>query len=184
MLIPFGILSASAVGSDYELIESQILGSTTTSVSFSSLGTYANIYKHLQLRLVLRASEAVQESNYFLRFNSDTTNGNYAYHALFGNGSSVNAFASTGGGIVFPIAGANQTASSFGVGVLDILDAYSSTKNTTVRALSGQTSALNRVQILSGLWNNTASLTTITLTHYTGANFVVGSRFSLYGIKG
>jgi hypothetical protein len=39
------------------------------------------------------------------------------------------------------------------------------------------------VALISGFWNNTAAVTSASLTPSTGASFVTGSRFSLYGIK-
>ena len=184
-LFPLGILSAGAGGETFELIQTAIVsGSSTTSVSFSNLDSLSSTYRHLQLRLVGRSAEAVQESNYSLRFNSDATNANYALHGLFGTGSSVSSFGVTAAGIQFPFAGANQTANSFAPNVIDILDAYSTTKNKTVRNFAGQTAAINRVNFLSGLWLNTASITTITLTQTVGVSFTAGSRFSLYGIRG
>jgi len=67
--------------------------------------------------------------------------------------------------------------------VLDILDAYSTTKNKTIRSLSGMTGGANNLQLYSGLWNNTAAISSLNI--FPGAtNFVAGSRFSLYGIRG
>jgi hypothetical protein len=185
MLIPFGILSAAGIGSDYELIESQILGSTAASITFSSLGAYSAVYKHLQLRLMARSNGPFGDDAIRLRLNADT-GANYSYHVLGGNGSTVTSGAATGQTGTFPvqIAGSSSAANIFGGGVIDILDAYSSTKNTTVRALSGLTGAANLILLRSGAWLNTASITTIGLTPIDGSTFNVGSRFSLYGIKG
>jgi hypothetical protein len=186
MLIPLGFLAGSGAGfeSDYELIESTVLGSSTPSVTFSSLGSYSSTYKHLQLRIVARTDRASEPGDVVLvRLNGDT-GANYAYHQLSGNGSSVGSGGSSSQTEIWAwrIAGSTATANSFGGMVMDLLDVYA-TKNKTVRAFSGMTGGLNEVFLNSGLWNNTASLTTITLDQI-GSNFVSGSRFSLYGIKG
>jgi hypothetical protein len=61
---PLGILSAAGAGGgvagDYELISSEILGTTAASVTFSSLGDYSSTYKHLQIRAVCLAFGKIQ----------------------------------------------------------------------------------------------------------------------------
>ena len=183
MLIPLGILGASGAGlvSDYELIESTILTSSQSSITFSNLGTYSSTYKHLQLRMLTRVDQVNDQIR--LRFNGDTGS-NYADHNLFGTGGGVVSQAATSAtGIQFArTAYSSMTANSFSAIVLDVLDAYSTTKNTTIRALSGMTGGVNNLQLYSGFWNNTAAVSSVNI--YIGAtNFVTGSRFSLYGIK-
>jgi hypothetical protein len=82
-LFPLGILSAAGaggVGATYELIESQILGSNQSSITFSSLATYASTYKHLQIRAAGKGSgNSFEETNVNLRFNGDTGS-NYSAH--------------------------------------------------------------------------------------------------------
>jgi hypothetical protein len=187
-LSALGIFSAAGAGGvgDYELIESQILGSAASSVTFSSLGTYSSTYKHLQIRTAVRSDRAGQpNSGLFMRLNADTGN-NYAVHWLIGNGSAVSSAASTSRSttVALPLPAATATANAFGGGVIDILDAYSSTKNKTIRSLGGVASSFNELQMASGLWLNTASITSITFVTILSDQFVAGSRFSLYGIKG
>jgi hypothetical protein len=185
MLIPFGIFSASAVGSDYELIETQILGSAVASVTFSGLATYASIYEHLQIRVVAKTGFTGSWADTMnIRLNSDTA-ANYSAHNLSGDGTSVSATSSasaTSMGLTL-IAG-NATSTIFGPIVIDIVDAYSTTKNKTIRSLQGTYSAGFQVRLVSGSWRNTASITTIGMTSANSSNFLTGSRFSLYGIKG
>jgi hypothetical protein len=187
-LFPLGILSAAAGGvaeGDYELIESYILGSSQSSVVFSSLGSYSSTYKHLQLRIVGRTDRSGEPGDVLtMRLNGDSGS-NYAYHYLSGNGSSVVSLSGSASQTemwLWRLAGNTATANSFGALVLDLLDVYA-TKNKTVRGLSGITGNLNEVYLGSGLWNSTASLTSISLDQL-GSNFVSGSRFSLYGMKG
>ena len=186
MLIPFGVLSAAGAGGvvagDYELISTTILGTAASSVTFSSLGTYSSTYKHLQLRIAARSSSASSFSGR-LRFNGDT-GANYSFHQLLGNGSSVLSTADSGqtGTDILPVSNSNSTASSFAGAVIDILDSYSTTKNTTLRTLAGF--AVTAVYLRSGAWYNTASVTSIDLYMQDASNFIAGSRFSLYGIKG
>ena len=176
---------------DYELISTTVLGSDTTSVTFSGLGTSAAAYKHLQIRAVARTNTAASSGNAIaMRFNADS-GANYAFHILNG--------ASDGGGAVQSYNGTSQTSffigshtaasatgSAFAGNVIDILD-FASTKNKTARGLAGHANAsLSRIRLYSGLWMSTSAITSITLYDETvGSNsFVTGSRFSLYGLKG
>jgi hypothetical protein len=192
MLIPFGILSAAGAGGvaegTYELISSTILGGTAASITFSNLGDYSTTYKHLQVRYTGRSNQAQTYAGLRLTFNGDTAS-NYGSHILYGNGS--NAFSaaySSTSNILFDqheITGASVTANIFGAGVYDILDAYSTTKNKTVRFLGGRGAVPEndkKIDLGSGLWRNTTSITSITFTP--NGDLIAGSRFSLYGIRG
>jgi hypothetical protein len=189
-LSALGIFSAAGAGGGgatgtYELIESQILGSAQASVVFSSLGTYSSTYKHLQLRSVSRVTGAFGTVDDLMTLNGITTN-SYASHYLLGNGSVVSSGASTSRANMITYnssSGASSASNVFGVNVVDLLDAFSSSKNTTIRGLAGNYGSNTFVDIYSGLFNNTASITSVTITSGSG-NFIAGSRFSLYGIKG
>jgi hypothetical protein len=186
-LSALGIFSAAGAGGavgDYELIETTILGTGAAEIIFSSLATYASTYKHLQIRLVARTNRAAVVDSAVIQFNGDNAS-NYNRHVLQGDGSSVSSFAETGAsGYVGRITGDTATANSFAPAVAEILDAYSSTKNTTVRSLTGyHNSTTPQLYLTSTLWRNTASLTSIRLLPNVGTNFVAGSRFSLYGIR-
>ena len=188
-LSALGIFSAAGAGgvafdSSYELIETSIVsGVSTSSVVFSNLGDYSSTYKHLQLRAVVRSASA-GANNIFMRLNADTGN-NYTAHQLFGNGSSVSS-ARAGETNTFYTGLTNtggEVADAFAPTVIDFLDVYA-TKNKTVRTLTGTIgSELNGVTLRSGLYLSTDSLTSITCNCQSG-NFVAGSRFSLYGVKG
>jgi hypothetical protein len=184
MLIPFGILSAAGIGSDYELIETQIVvGASTTSISFD-VSSFASTYKHLQIRMTARNSGGSGIGDTLFRLNSDTGS-NYSRHQLGGydNGIFSGEASSQTSILIGKMPFTNQAASAFGASVIDILDPFSSTKNTTVRSLQGVPSATNAaIELRSGAWYNTASVTTISLT-VAADTLVAGSRFSLYGIK-
>jgi hypothetical protein len=183
--MPFGLgffatAGAGSAGS-FDLLETQVLGTAAASVTFSSLSTYAATYQHLQIRTVARLSFSDVERSLVLRFNGDAAS-NYNNHGVFGTGSSVSSyyFADTYIGLGSFSAG-NATANAFGAGVIDILDAYETTKNKTVRSLAGSQTT-PQMSLRSGLWRNTAAVSSITLLDPT-SNLVTGSRFSLYGIK-
>ena len=162
----------------FELISTTILGTAAASVTFSNLGDYASKYKHLQIRSTGLWTTSGAETMR-MRLNGDTGS-NYNDHRLVGNGSSV--FSSAGTNTTGMYAGFIPS-SQFGASVIDILDAYSTTKNKTIRTFVGAVSAVNEIQIASGAFRNTASITSITILVASG-NIATGSRFSLYGIKG
>jgi hypothetical protein len=189
MLIPFGVFSAgvSSGGGDvgsFALLETAILSTTATSVTFDT-STYAALgYKHLQIRAVARSSGTGAPSAY-VRFNSDTAT-NYSSHYLYGDGGNVSSGAETSstGAFFVTIASSTHTANAFGAGVMDILDAFASTKYKTTRSLEGQgaVGGTNYVGLGSGNWRNTAAITSVNVYLPTGS-FVAGSRFSIYGVK-
>ena len=189
-LSALGIFSAAGAGggvalSDYELISSTILGSNTASVNFTGLGDYSSTYKHLQVRVVARTVRTEVNDSIITRFNADTGS-SYAWHRLFGSGSSVSSGAGTTQTSILTgeTSGNTNTTSAFMTTVIDILDPYSTTKNKTIRFLNGGAATFTHIQLGSGLWINTASVTSFQLLPLNSANFLTGSRFSLYGIKG
>ena len=184
---PLGILSAAGAGGaagDYELIESSILeAASTSSVTFSSLGTYASTYKHLQVRFTAQTvGTSTTATAVNVRLNGDTA-ANYTYHVMQGQGSSVastNQVGVTSMVLQNSLPRTSET-NKFGAGVIDFLDAFSSTKNTTLRSLHGSDpSGEKSIGLSSGLWLNTASITSIDISFDFGA----GTRVSLYGLKG
>ena len=131
MLIPFGILSAAGIGSDYELIESQILLSSAASITFSGLATYANTYKHLQIRFVAQTNRASGGDGVRMRINGDT-GANYSWHEFFANPPTVTSGAAPSQTYIqSPMQASGSSPNHFTPGVIDFLDAYSTTKNKT-----------------------------------------------------
>jgi hypothetical protein len=194
MPIPLGVLAVAGAGAGpvvagnaYEWLETTVLGTATSSVTFSNLDTnYASTYQHLQIRMVGRTSgsEGGQGAQIRLRFNSDSGS-NYRHHYLYGDGAAMvsNSGTATFVGLQrFTDSGA--TANAYGAMIVDILDAFESTKNTTVRWIGGNANNSSFIFMNSGLWINTAAITTIFLQPNVGGDFAAGSRFSLYGMKG
>ena len=185
MLIPLGILSAGVnqFTSDFELIESVLLTTTTASVTFSGLGSYSSTYKHLQIRVASRGATASSSVNTLLRINADTGT-NYAEHGFQGTGAVLNVTAQTNQSSMFTgtVPAASANANYFGATVIDLLDAYSTTKNKTIRYINGSQSN-GGINIGSGHRRNIESTTSLTLLPAIGS-WAANSRFSIYGIKG
>lgn len=182
-----GILASSfAAAGDYESIATVTVGSGgASSVTFSSI---PSTYAHLQIRYTARQNTF---GALWLTYNGDTSVNNYTTHRLFGDGTAVT---SQGWGtgtfkqFVSGIAGNTDLANTFGVGVVDILDYANTSKFTTSRSLSGVdfngfTPHSGQIFLSSGLWVNTAAVTSI-LIEPQNPNFLQHSTFALYGIKG
>lgn len=189
MLIPFGVFSAAGAGGgaaagSYELISSTILSSTASTVTFSSI---VGTYKHLQVRYVVQnANASTSTQNISLNINGSSSS-IYKTHILRGDGSSVTSSAPTDSTYNFfelTIPSANNT-SVFSPGIIDFLDYASTSKNKTLRALTGNIPATSKnVQLFSGLFASTSAISSLSFTTSAANGFNTGSRFSLYGIKG
>jgi hypothetical protein len=165
-----GAASFVAPTGSYDLLQTEILTSSQASVTFSSLGDYAADYQHLQIRAVASGTGVLA-----LRFNGVTTSGAYKDHRLVGfNGSVTSDTINTDR--IYIGRGTDQAPM-----VIDILDPFVTTKNKTVRTLNGDLASIPVIQLISGAWFNTASVTSITLL--TQGSWTSLSRFSLYGLR-
>ena len=176
--------NATFIDSSFESISTVSVGAGgAASITFSSIPA---TYTHLQIRFIARSTYASGNIDIVgMQLNSDTAN-NYAWHWLFGDGSSAGAgSATTTSNITFrDISNANTTANTFGAFVIDILDYANTSKYKTSRALGGYDANGNgKINLDSGVWMNTSAVSNIAL--YAGnANFAQYSSFALYGIKG
>ena len=191
MLIPLGILAASGAGvaGSYELIETITVGAGgAASVTFSNLNTYSSTYQHLQIRAVARTTRSTNNDAYKITLNGTVPQvwhvmGNYyGLSGVLSEGSTSEANVILPGGLP----AANSTANVFGAAIMDFLDAFSTIKNKTIRVFGGKSESANpAIAISSTFLNSTSALSSIKLENRNEpSNFVIGSRFSLYGIKG
>jgi hypothetical protein len=178
-------MSAGIVPSNEYLISTTILDTAVSNVIFD-VSSFAGIYKHLQIVYVARNTENSTGTGADFRVE---LNGNsssiYSNHFLSATGSgSVSSSAATSAAsmrLSFTIRD-GRTAGAFSAGILDILDPYSATKNTTVRLFDGYAdSGIGFVVLSSGLFNSTAPVSSIKLFN-DAFNFKAGSRFSIYGV--
>lgn len=165
----------------YELISSAILGSATSTITFSAI---PQTYKHLQIRTSARSAGFVGQGQ--IRFNGDATN-SYSFHQVAASNSSTFASADT----TYPFMGINnwvwQSTNSFNTSIIDILDYSVGTKNKTMRVISGRNSFADgnqTVSLSSGQWMKTDAISSITILLESSGSYATGSRFSLYGIVG
>jgi hypothetical protein len=172
MLIPFGTLAASGgVAGTFELISTEILGSSQSGVTFSSLGSYSSTYRHLQIRAVTIGGST---DSLRLRLNGDTGS-NYGQRQLGSSGPSVFYNGDVNSTSIYT----GMTNTAYGCpSITDILDAFSTTKNKTVRTFTGLS---DYVFLRSGHYRSSSSVTSVTV--YSETNLAAGSRISLYGIR-
>jgi hypothetical protein len=161
------------------------LASVTPSGSVSSI-TFAGIptgYKHLQLRIFYSITTGSIYEDLQVRFNSDSS-ASYTLHQLKGNGSAASAFAATGKTEIAPAVLNTTTTTTYSTCVLDILDYSNTNKYKTTRDIFGwDANGSGDVGLRSGLWLNTAAISTIGITFTGGYNFTSASSFALYGCK-
>lgn len=173
----------SPAGGDFESIATVTLGSAASSIEFTSIGTD---WQHLQIRGLLRSTEAVAGGNVFLEFNGNTTASNYAWHVLRGDGASAIGYGETSGRVIGNIAaaGASASANIFGAFVIDILDYAAASKTRVARAFAGNDrNGSGAVMLNSLLFNNTGAVTSVKLLPQSGNNFAQHSTLALYGVK-
>ena len=172
----------------YESISTVTLGSSQTTVTFSSI---PSTYKHLQVRLMARSNRATFPlDDPWIQFNSDTGN-NYTTHGLFGDGATAQVYASAPRANIYGVGSmGTSSGSGYSGGILDILDYTNTNKYTTTRWLQGfDTNGTvsgfgGRINLLSGSWMNTAAVTSLTFGLDGTRAYTQYSSFALYGIKG
>jgi hypothetical protein len=172
------------VGNSYYVPPSFESIATVTGTGSSGTITFSSIpgtYTHLQLRYLSRGTT---DNVMYLRINSDTGT-NYSDHALYGNGTSAATLSDVSNTRIAQFRQSDSaTTAQMGVGIIDIHDYASTTKNKTIRALTGyDANGTGIVMLTSGQRINTAAITTLTL-NVDGGFFSSNSTFALYGIKG
>ena len=169
----------------FDLLETTTLTTSASSVTFSGLGTYSD-YKHLQIRGVLRTDYAGSSDVLYAYVNGDTGN-NYSRHQLVGRGSQGDVISGASINQQYfgrpPIKGAGGVANGYTPLIFDLLDFSNTSKNSTVRILSGDPTNSETMELHSGLWLNTNAVTSLTFKGAFGTSLVSGVRLSLYGVK-
>lgn len=162
------------------LIETKTLASAVASVVFSSIPQDGT---DLMLVCSTRASGAVI-SQLNIQFNSSGGT-SYSDRTLEGDGSSTASSTRTSQSLTRITAnpGTNATANTFS-NVQIYIPNYtsSSAKSVSSEAVTENNGTLAYQSIVAGYWNNTAAITSITLTDQNSGNLVIGCMFSLYKI--
>jgi hypothetical protein len=165
------------------LLGSTVLGSATTSITFSSIGSG---FRALLLEGYTRSTVAGTFVNNMLRFNSDT-GANYDWNDLYAGGASVVStqnFAQTSI-VAFKHPGSSASANLFGSFRIWIPGYAYASANKLVHAnwahKDSTVSAHLAVGKTKGAWRSNSAITSVTLQPITN-QFDTGTRVSLYGV--
>jgi hypothetical protein len=163
--------------SSYESIATATGTGSSGTITFSSI---PSTYTSLQIRY--RAIGTTNGNSILGRFNSDTGS-NYARHWLWGEGSVAAEGEANATQMRFGTNGGIDTTQPT-VGIIDIHDYASTTKNKTVRSFEGlDENSVGWVNLNSHLYRSTSAITSLTI-YLSGGNYTTSTVFSLYGIKG
>lgn len=155
----------------YEPIATQTLGTATADVFFNSIPqTYTDLV------LVINGNTATQ-TNCGMRFNSDNTN-NYSTTYYYGDGSTVNN--GRGSNMTY-LAGGDFISTGNCTNVFHI---FNYTNATTFKTVLNRTTTSGLTMAWVSIWRKApAAITAINVLTATGANYSIGTSFTLYGIK-
>lgn len=173
-----GAAGGAAAAGSFDHLETTILPSDQTTVTFSNLSsTYGADYQHLQFRLSIGRPGNDDRAGASIKIQSGHDFG--YYHNLFSTGSTPTS--SSGGGGTFSYAG-NPSLGHFSGHIFTILDAFDTNKNVTVQYFAGQAgNSEPYLQFGSMYRNNTFAVDSVDF--YAAAQFATDSRLSLYGLK-
>ncbi len=155
----------------YTLIDSTVLGSAASSVTFSGISATGKGDLVLVTNIQPPASSVTQA---YLRFNSDTGS-NYSLVGMYGNGSSAGSYTATATSLSLSYYGSVGSGGSF-LGITHIMD-FAESKHKTVLSRIGS----SPVAAEAGRWANTAAITSLEIFK-SGQDFAAGSSFYLYQI--
>jgi hypothetical protein len=169
----------------FQLISTQILGSTTNTVTFSSI---PQNYKHLQLRITAR-SDIASDYAYYNQIQTNGVTSGYTWRSwfmrnanpLYDNGGATTTSLKIGEQIY------NGSASNiYSSNIIDLFNYSNTTVSKAIRAMSGGVTTVqanSSVIYSSGYIPGTSAISSIAIFPNSG-NYVAGSRFSLYGVAG
>lgn len=177
-----GLGSLILPGGAFESIATVTVGSGgASSIEFTSI---PGGFQHLQIRMIGRTTNS-GSTRHRLRINGDTTSSSYSAHLLEGEGvaASASGAANFGKAIGSGVSSSTDTANVFVASVIDILDYASTSKNKTVRAISGSdTNGAGTIGIWSSGWFSTSAVTSL-LLYWDSGNFAQHSTAALYGLR-
>jgi hypothetical protein len=176
----YGLSAGGAAPVGFNSIASTTLTGNQSTITFNNI---PQTYKHLQLRVFSRVTSGY-DSYLYLTMNGVA--GTISHYLLGINNQGLSG--SLANNIYGPVAygpSGGQSASIFGVGILDILDYTNTNKFKTTRTLTGIdiTGLGSSVSLWGGYVASTSAVTDIVLTT-AGTNFAQYSSFALYGIEG
>lgn len=188
-----GVIASSISGNLYsasfDSIATVNITSNGQSATFSSI---PSTYTHLQIRVLCRGNDGSSIDSLYMRFNGLAPSSGYPSHYLRGTGAAAETGSSGPNNYMYvaQTVSNGNTASVFGVSIIDILDYTNTNKYKTVRALTGFDANGSGVGNLGGsVWlssgflsTTTNAITDIDVSGLSGG-FRINSQVALYGIK-
>ena len=166
--------------STYTPLGTTTLTSATNVVNFSSIpSTYTDLIAVLSVRQTSSATYDVG----WVRANNDGSS-IYSSTELFGNGATAQSFRNTGQSLAYigQTPSNNSTSGVFGNIIVNIPNYANTTTYKTFLSRSNNADTDGRAQATVALWRSTSAISI--LSFWTnGANWAVGSTFTLYGVK-
>jgi hypothetical protein len=163
-----------------KLIETKTLTVAAASIEFTSI---PQTFTDLVVVWSLRTSRAATIEGVLIAFNGSSAN--FTHRALYGTGPTA-ASGSGASGRAGVVNGNTSTANTFSNAYLYIPNyAGSTNKSYSVdSADENNTSAAfeSFLELVAGLWSQTAAITSLRITPDLGNNLVIGSTVSLYGV--
>ena len=178
------------VGNDFESIATVLVGvGGQNNIEFTNI---PSTFSHLQIRYIARATAGDTGNNiaFSMTVNNDSSSA-YSQHRIYGAGNTNGVAPSADGGgnstaMYFGgWAGSGTSASTFGVGVIDVLDYANTNKYKTFKGISGcsgESGSAGFIKFASGNWQSNTAISSIQIS---GGSFYYAqySRFALYGIR-
>ena len=160
----------------YTLIDSVTLGSSASSVTFSSISATGKG----DLVLVTNAKNTDPENSYLtLNFNGDTGS-NYPLVNMIGNSSSAASRASSSGAYLYVNLDTkfSNSATRRGLSQISIFD-YSATNKHKSILIRNDVAEVG-TEAIAARWASTSAISTILISMWNAGSFAIGSTFHLY----
>ncbi len=166
----------------YQLIASNVLGSSASSITFSSIPA---TYTDLVLRFSSRSDVGSAGLTLYLSPNASTSSDSTTILWADGTSAFSTRFSATGIGLYMGWVNGTRTANTFSSAEIYIPNYAGSTNKVFSSAIAEESNSTadTRISATAGLWSNTAAITSLVVKISAGVNFVSGSSFYLYGIK-
>lgn len=156
----------------YELIDSTVLGSSASSVTFSSID---QSYRDL----IITVSSTTLSGGYrYCQINSDTGN-NYPYVVAYGTGSSTGSYTATGNRIYQDWA--SSASATVALVQWQILDYSATDKHKPILTRASDSGVID--SMFANRWANTSAVTQLDIA-VNGSSFAAGTIIQIHGIAG
>lgn len=158
----------------YTQINSVTLAALSSSITFASIPQ-----NYRDLVLVVQARSNRVETADFGAFNFNGS-APVSRIGMVGSASGASSYSLTNNAL-FECPAANAAADRYNAAIFQLMDYSATDKHKTI--LNRDNINTDGVVAQATRWANTAAITTIAITSFTGSSFVAGSTFALYGIE-